>query len=248
MKNKFFYKKQFTNVYKKQSKLSETTSQVLYGEKFEILSKNINWLKIKTSFDNYIGYIENKNYSKNHLVTHKVFVLRANIFDNFKKKTKNYLPFASKISAMEVKGNFIKFEKNKWIKKTDVKKNNHIEKNFVKIFKLFLGTKYLWGGKTYRGIDCSAILQIFYYYNNKFYSRDTNDQIKHFKNHKKIKKFKKGNIIFWKGHVAICIDSKNLIHAYGPEKKVLIMPIKKTIIRIKNTANLTVKKVVDLKF
>ena len=64
MKNKFFYKKQFTNIYKKQSKLSETTSQVLYGEKFEILSKNINWLKIKTSFDNYIGYIENKNYSK----------------------------------------------------------------------------------------------------------------------------------------------------------------------------------------
>ena len=47
MKNKFFYKKQFTNVYKKQSKLSETTSQVLYGEKFEILSKNINWLKLK---------------------------------------------------------------------------------------------------------------------------------------------------------------------------------------------------------
>jgi cell wall-associated NlpC family hydrolase len=149
---------------------------------------------------------------------------------------------------MEVKGNFIKFEKNKWIKKADVKKNNHIEKNFVKIFKLFLGTKYLWGGKTYKGIDCSAILQIFYYYNNKFYSRDTNDQINNFKNHKKIKKFKKGNIIFWKGHVAICIDSKNLIHAYGPEKKVLIMPIKKTIIRIKNTANLTVKKVVDLKF
>jgi uncharacterized protein YgiM (DUF1202 family) len=71
MKNKFFYKKQFTNIYKKQSKLSETTSQVLYGEKFEILSKNINWLKIKTSFDNYIGYIENKNYSKSHLVTHK---------------------------------------------------------------------------------------------------------------------------------------------------------------------------------
>ena len=65
MKNKFFYKKQFTNIYKKQSKLSETTSQVLYGEKFEILSKNINWLKIKTSFDNYIGYIENKNYSFN---------------------------------------------------------------------------------------------------------------------------------------------------------------------------------------
>ena len=40
---------------------------------------------------------------------------------------------------------------------------------------------------------------------------------------------KKGSIIFWKGHVAICINSKKLIHAYGPQKKVLIMPILKTI-------------------
>ena len=149
------------------------------------MSKNINWLKIKTSFDNYIGYIENKNYSKSHLVTHKVFVLRANIFDNFKKKTKNYLPFASKISVMEVKGNFIKFEKNKWIKKADVKKNNHIEKNFVKIFKLFLGTKYLWGGKTYRALTAQQFYRYFIIIIINFIPRDTNDQIKHFKNQKK---------------------------------------------------------------
>jgi len=158
------------------------------------------------------------------------------------------LPFASKISIIKVKGNFIEFEKNKWIKKSEIKKINHKERSFVKIFKLFLGSKYLWGGKTYKGIDCSAILQMFYYYNNKFYPRDTNYQIKYFKSKKKSKEFKKGNIIFWKGHVAICIDSKNLIHAYGPEKKVLIMPIKKTILRIENTAKLTIKKVVNLKF
>tara|TARA_X000001036_G_scaffold49260_1_gene39341 strand:- start:40 stop:786 length:747 start_codon:yes stop_codon:yes gene_type:complete len=248
MKNNFFYKNKFTNIYKKPSQFSEITSQILYGEKFKILSKNKNWLKIKTSFDNYIGYIKNKNYSKSHLITHKVFVLKTNIFNNSRKKTKNYLPFASKISIIKVKGNFIEFEKDKWIKKSDIKKINHNERSFVKIFKLFLGSKYLWGGKTYEGIDCSAILQMFYYYNNKFYPRDTNYQIKYFKNQKKNKEFKKGNVIFWKGHVAICIDSKNLIHAYGPEKKVLIMPIKKTILRIENTAKLTVKKVVNLKF
>ena len=55
--------------------------------------------------------------------------------------------------------------------------------------------------------------------------------------------FKKGDIIFWKGHVAICINSKNLIHAYGPEKKVIIMPIRSTIKRIEKSANLKVKKV-----
>ena len=60
--------------------------------------------------------------------------------------------------------------------------------------------------------------------------------------------FKKGDIIFWKGHVAICIDSKKLIHAYGPEKKVLVMPITKTIKRIEKTAMLIVKKVSYIRY
>ena len=64
----------------------------------------------------------------------------------------------------------------------------------------------------------------------------------------KSKKFKKGDIIFWEGHVAICINSKQLIHAYGPEKKVIIMPIKKTIKRILDTASLEVRKISKIKF
>ena len=248
MKNNLFYKKQFSNIYKNPSRFSEITSQILYGEKFKILSKKKNWIKIKTSFDNYIGYIKDRDYSKKYLTTHKIFTLRSTIFNDLKKKTKNYLPFASKISVIQEKKGFIKFEKNKWIKKKDIKRVNNKEKNYLKIFKLFLGTKYFWGGKTYKGIDCSAILQIFFYYNNKFFPRDTKDQIKYLKNNIKIKKFKKGDIIFWKGHVAICINSKKLIHAYGPEKKVLIMPIKETIKRIERTANLIVKKISPLKY
>ena len=76
-----------------------------------------------------------------------------------------------------------------------------------------------------------------------FFPRDTIDQIKQKKGSKKKKKFKKGDIIFWKGHVAVCINSKNLIHAYGPKKKVIIMPIQKTIKRIEKTAKLKVKKI-----
>ena len=60
--------------------------------------------------------------------------------------------------------------------------------------------------------------------------------------------FKKGDIVFWKGHVAVCINSKKLIHAYGPEKKVLVMPITKTIKRIEKTAMLIVKKVSYIRY
>ena len=50
-------------------------------KRFKILSKNKNWIKIKTSFDNYIGYMKNKDYTDNFKPTHKVFSLKASIFN-----------------------------------------------------------------------------------------------------------------------------------------------------------------------
>ena len=248
MKNNFFYKRQLSNIYKKSSTSSEVTSQILYGEKFKILSKNKDWIKIKSLFDNYVGYIKNEKFVKKYKPTHKVYNLKATIFRKPNNKTKNFLPFASKFSIIHENKNFIQFDKNKWLKKKDIKKIEHKEKNFVKILRLFLKTKYVWGGRTCSGIDCSALLQLFYYYNDSFYPRDTKDQIKYSKRKLKEKVFKKGDIIFWKGHVAVCIDSKKLIHAYGPEKKVLIMPIIKTIEIIKRTANLSIKKISSIKY
>ena len=248
MNNNNFYNKPFSNIYKTPSNISEVTSQIIYGEKFSIISKNKNWLKIKTSFDSYIGYIKNENYNNNFKPTHKIFVLKASIFDKTKKRTNYFLTFASKVSILQEKGKFIEFEKNKWIKRSDIKKINHKEKDYLKILKLFLNTKYIWGGKTYKGIDCSAILQLIFYYNNKFYPRDTKDQIKYSKKNISKNIYEKGKIIFWNGHVAVCINSKKLIHAYGPKKKVLIMPIKETIGRIEKTAKLFVKQVSSIRY
>ena len=130
------------------------------------------------------------------------------------------------------------FDKSKWLHINDIKKNNYQERNFIKILKLFINCKYKWGGKTFNGIDCSGLLQVFFQFNNKFAPRDTKDQIKFF--NKKKNFLNKNRLIFWKGHVAICINKNSLIHAYGPKKKVLIMNIKKTINEIRQNANLEV--------
>ena len=108
MKNNCFYKKPLSNVYKKPSKVSEVTSQIIYGEKFKILSKNKSWLRIKTSFDNYTGYIKNKNYTKNHKPTHKVSILKANIFN----KTKNNRTVINPLGAINNSGKRNSFANN----------------------------------------------------------------------------------------------------------------------------------------
>ena len=248
MQNNFYFKGNFSNIYKKPSKKSEVTSQIIYGEEFKILSKNKSWIKIKTLFDNYKGFIINSKYVEKFSPNYKVSSLKAKIYKKPGIKTNSWLPLASKLSVLGEKKNYVQIEKSKWVKKIDIKKLNHKDKNYIKMFKKFLNVKYVWGGKTFKGIDCSALLQIFFSYNNSFYPRDTKDQINYTKKNLKKRKFKKGDIIFWKGHVAMCLNSKQLIHAYGPEKKVVIMPIIETINRVERTAKLKVKKISRIKY
>tara|TARA_B100000941_G_scaffold108360_1_gene75838 strand:+ start:230 stop:961 length:732 start_codon:yes stop_codon:yes gene_type:complete len=230
------------NIYKKPSKKSEITSQILYGEKIRILKIKNRWLRIRTFNDNYSGYIKNEKLKKGLKIIFKTNKSKTRIFSQNKKK--NFLPFNSRLPVISIKKKFIEFERGKWVKRKDIKLINHKEKNFVRILKSFINCKYTWGGKSYKGIDCSALIQLYYLYNNKFFPRDTKDQISFKKGKKKLIKFSKGDIIYWKGHVAICLSRNKLIHAYGPRKKVLIMNIKKTIELINKTAKLKVKKII----
>ena len=213
------------------------------------MSKKGSWIKIKTNFDNYIGYIKKTKYYKNFKPINKICKVKSKIFrrvDNKFMPTNNFLYFATGISIKNQNKKYIEFEKNKWIKKQDTKKYNHYEKDFIKILKLFLNSRYLWGGKTSNGIDCSALIQIYFYYNRIFFPRDTKDQIK-FCKRTLTKNLVKGDIIFWKGHVGVCINNLKFIHAYGPKKKVLIMPINNTIKLINKTANLVIKKISNIR-
>ena len=225
------------NIYEKSSLKSKLSSQLLYGEKFKIIKKNNKWLKIKTSYDNYTGFIRNRKFLKNMKVTHKVSSLKANLYS---KPEKNYLvshklPFCSLISVKKKGKKFYRIGKY-WIEKKDIVPIDYKMKLFKDI-KYFKNVPYRWGGKSYKGIDCSALVQLFFKFNNQYCPRDTKDQINYFK---RVKKIKKNAIIFWKGHVAVCLSNKNLIHAYGPRKKVLIMNILKTLILIEKTAKLKV--------
>ena len=232
------------NIYKKPSKKSEITSQILYGEKIRILKIKNRWLRIRTFNDNYSGYIKNEKLKKGLKIIFKTNKSKTRIFSQNKKKI--FLPFNSRLPVINIKKKFIEFERGKWVKRKDIKLINHKEKNFVRILKSFINCKYTWGGKSYKGIDCSALIQLYYLYNNKFFPRDTKDQISFKKGKKKLIKFSKGDIIYWKGHVAICLSRNKLIHAYGPRKKVLIMNIKKTIELINKTAKLKVKKIIRI--
>tara|TARA_B110000438_G_C15642730_1_gene576080 strand:- start:144 stop:878 length:735 start_codon:yes stop_codon:yes gene_type:complete len=229
------------NVYKKKNIKSEIVTQLLFGDKFKKIKKNKNWLRIKNKSDNYLGYINNKNFPASQNNTHKIYVLSAHLYSkpNKKKKLKNKLSFGSRIKVIKKIKNFYKFDEF-WIEKKNLKTINFKYTNPFRDIKKFLNVKYNWGGKSFKGVDCSGLVQLFLNFNNEFCPRDAKDQIKYFKKNIKLKDIMKNDLIFWRGHVAIAISKNKLIHAYGPLKKTVIMSVSKTIKRIYKTTKLKV--------
>ena len=244
MKNNFGNNLPIVNLYKKNSLKSGIDTQLLYGDIFKVIKKHNGWRKIRIKEDGYVGYVKSGKFSEPIKPNFKVCVLKARLFGgpSSKKKLKKFLPYNSRVKIIGKNGKFGKFGKY-WIKIYDLKKINFKYRNIFKNGKLFKNAKYLWGGKSDKGIDCSALVQVFFNHNNKYCPRDSKDQEKYFKKKIKLKNIRKNDMIFWKGHVAIALSKNNLIHAYGPIKKVVIMNIKKTIERIYKTANLKVTSI-----
>ena len=97
MKNNFFCNKSYINIFETPSNNSKISSQVLYGEEFKILKREKYFLKIRTIYDNYIGYIKKRKFKKKINISHKVKVLKTKI-----NKSDNYLPFLSKIEILAI--------------------------------------------------------------------------------------------------------------------------------------------------
>ena len=102
MQNSFFCSNSYLNVYELASKNSNISTQLLYGEKFRVIKRNKKFLKIKTDFDHYVGFIKIGKFKKRLDKTYKVSVLKSKIYSKPKSifGTKKYLPFSSEIEIL----------------------------------------------------------------------------------------------------------------------------------------------------
>ena len=233
-------KSSIANIYKKNNKNSGIVSQILLGEDFKSQNKIGKFYKGYKAYDKYKGFIEAKDlHLDKNKKTHKIISKECNVYKkpNNKYKLNKKIFFNSRISILDDKNNFIQ-TKNGWILKKNIKPINFRKKHFLDNIKLYLNTKYLWGGNSPKGLDCSALVQELLKFNNIYCPRDSKDQKKFFRKEISIKNIRKGDLLFWKGHVAIALSNKKLVHAFGPRKKVVIMGIKETIKKIYSKSKL----------
>jgi cell wall-associated NlpC family hydrolase len=105
--------------------------------------------------------------------------------------------------------------------------------DFVAVAEQFLGSPYLWGGKTSLGLDCSALVQVALQATGLACPRDSDMQEQALGSRLAFDDLRRGDLVFWKGHVAIVRDGTTLIHANAHHMAVAIEPVTEAVARIK---------------
>lgn len=196
---------------------SEMINQLIYGDIIEILEEKEKWVKIKSVFDDYIGWIDKKQYFKiddNIKLDLNDPIYSINLVE-FIENNNNELvtiPIGSDISNISLMN-------HKFDGKTISGKNNR--NSIVNTALLFLNSPYLWGGKTPFGIDCSGFTQMVYKINGYKLYRDAKDQANQGETLSFIEESEAGDLAFFNNdqgdiiHVGIILQNNHIIHASG---------------------------------
>lgn len=214
-------------------------TQALRGERVTIYDRNDEgWAWGQLNSDGYVGWISDLAlYPPGPAPTHKVTALRTFAFPgpSIKIPPMDTLPLGAQLSIVKMTDTFAVASNGHHIPKQHVAELSFVEPDFVAIAERFLGTPYLWGGKSSLGIDCSGLVQIALTAAGTGCPRDSDMQesaLGRALSQGEMQTLKRGDLIFWNGHVAIVRDADTIVHANAHHMMTAIEKTKDAITRI----------------
>jgi NlpC/P60 family/Bacterial dipeptidyl-peptidase Sh3 domain len=203
-------------------------TQILYGEIVDVFDVVEAWAWVQLKRDNYVGYVRREFLSEYiHRPTHKISVPSTLLYPTASIKTQpiKFLPLNAEISVASVSSDFLELATGGFIFANHAAILSQHNSDFVAVAEQFLNTPYLWGGKSYHGIDCSGLVQTALHACGKTCPRDADMQEQYLGQPIARENLNRGDLIFWQGHVGLMRDKETLLHASGHQMMVVSEPL-----------------------
>lgn len=217
---------------------AEQWDQLLFGERFRVIERSRNYVWGQSLRDGYVGYVREADLSSDWFVpTHFVSTLRSFVFSepNLKSRIICALSLNALVSAAETDGRFVRINNLGWIYAAHLSDFGQFAGDYVAVAEAYLNAPYQWGGRESTGLDCSGLVQQALYATGQACPRDSDMQsaLGHeIEVGSDLKGLYRGDLVFWKGHVAIMCDEDHIIHANGFHMKTVIEPLRDALDRI----------------
>jgi cell wall-associated NlpC family hydrolase len=214
---------------------SEQMDQLLFGEIFEVIEEEGAFLWGQARRDGYVGFVDATALARaGGEPTHMVSALRTYAFAEAGIKSRASGPYSlgSVVTVEAESGPLSKVAGAGWMTTAHLSPIGEFETDPVAVAERFLGTPYLWGGRESLGLDCSGLVLQARLACGLACPRDTDQQEMLGRGIDRAE-FGRGDLVFWKGHVAIGLDAERIVHANGFHMMVAIEPLDEAINRIK---------------
>lgn len=220
------------------------TTQLLFGETVRVFEEKDGWAWLQADADSYVGYAPAAAIGREiGTPTHRVAALSTPALARPEVKSPLLvdLPMGARLKVEREENGFAVLAIGAFVPMQHLAAIDTCPADFVAVVEQFLGAPYLWGGRTRAGIDCSGLVQAAMQAAGAAAARDSDMQLTEIGSAievgDELSGLRRGDLVFWRGHVGIMTDAAHMLHANAFHMRVVVEPLAEAVARIKATGS-----------
>lgn len=216
------------------------TTQLLFGETVCVFEEKDGWAWLQADADGYVGYAPAAAIGRDaNIATHRLAALSSPALARPELKSPPLvdLSMGARFWVEREENGFAVLAIGAFVPMQHLEPVDARVADYVAVAEQFVGAPYLWGGRTRAGIDCSGLVQIAMRATGVAAPRDTDMQLAEIGNAVEVGEnlgaLRRGDLVFWRGHVGIMTDAAHMLHANAFHMRVVVEPLAEAVARIK---------------